>query len=134
MYFIIIIIILCYTLSACYTRSTPPFVCLLLVSWLVDCMSEVRSTESRQHQQQQPHTRSRVLIYGNWTCNGIGNIKKLIPIDFHEKILICRLNYNAHRPSSTHYHLYGGVSIYRPPQPFPSTHCNYYGYLVTRSD
>lgn len=36
------------------------------------------------------------LIYGNWTCNGIGNIKKLIPIDFHEKILICRLNYNAH--------------------------------------
>lgn len=47
------------------------------------------------------------VIYGNWTCNGIGNIKKLIPIDFHEKILICRLNYNAqshHQPITT----YGG--------------------------
>lgn len=83
----------------------PLFSLLLLYVYLITLSA--CCTRTQTDGQPAGQTLQCCVIYGNWTCNGIGNIKKLIPIDFHEKILICRLNYNAqshHQPITT----YGG--------------------------
>lgn len=82
MYLLLFFFLYLITLSACCTRTLHPPT--TTVDGQADRQTLIHSLEWLD------------LIYGNWTCKGIGNIKKLIPIDFHEKILICRLNYNAH--------------------------------------